>query len=57
MIRRAKSHLFWRIKEELLLSVYTPKTDSFLSANAWTNAEVLGTVHGPIRVALSGVDL
>lgn len=28
-----------------------PGTDSFLSANAWTNAEVLGTLHGPIRGA------
>lgn len=53
MIHRAKSHLLWGNAEDLLLyCVYTLDTDSFLSANTWTNAVVLCTVHGPIRGGL-----
>ncbi len=32
-----------------LVCVYALETDSFLSANTWTNTVVLRTVHGPIR--------
>lgn len=34
-----------------LVCVYTLETDSFLSANTWTNATVLLAVHGPMRWA------